>query len=306
VSNDGSIAFRVGMANTLLTRQFAWFDRNGRKLANVGAPFDGGQSPSMSPDGRRVAMFRRVASDWDIWLLDVERGIVSRFSFDAGDQVNPIWSPDGRRIVYLWRSTGASQLYQKAADAAGKEEPLLVTEQDKSPSDWSSDGQYVLYQNTDPKTGEDLWALPRGAIAGLSPSFKPTSMSRTGNSHPTAGGSRTTPTNRAAWRFTSNRFPDRAHRLRFPLPVDRKCDGGATGGSCSTFGLDNRLMVVPIRNASQEGKMDFGTPMALFPTGLGGVNFIVSRDGQRFLLNQVGEAPVPIAIILNRKAKPES
>jgi Tol biopolymer transport system component len=109
VSDDGSIAYRVGVDTPTGVRQFAWFDRTGRKLADVGAPFDGGGSPSMSPDGCRVAMYRRVDGEWDIWQLDVERGVVGRLTLGPGAQVNPIWSPDGRRIVYLWRGTGASQ-----------------------------------------------------------------------------------------------------------------------------------------------------------------------------------------------------
>jgi hypothetical protein len=67
---------------------------------------------------------------------------------------------------------------------------------------------------------------------------------------------------------------------------------------------DNRLMAVPVRAGSKEGQIDFGAPVPLFSLGLGGVNYIVSPDGQRFLLNQHVAAPVPIAIILNWKAKP--
>jgi Tol biopolymer transport system component len=305
VSDDGSIAFRVGVPNAPSTRQFAWFDRTGRKIANVGEPFDGGRSPNMSPDGRRVAMYRRVEGDFDIWLLDVNRGVVTRFTLDAGDQVNPIWSPDGRRIVYLWRGAGASQLYQKRTDAAGKEEPLLVTAQDKSPSDWSPDGRYVLYRNTDPKTGEDLWALPLDGDHKPFPVVLTDFNEQDGQFSPDG-------------RWVAYQS-DRSGRVEiyiqpFPGPGAPTQVSGS-GGSQVRWGPDgqelfyvapdNRLMAVPFQTSSKDGHIDFGTPAALFSMGGADVEYIVSRDGQRFLLNPVQpEASVPVAVILNWKPRP--
>jgi serine/threonine protein kinase/Tol biopolymer transport system component len=301
ISDDGSIAYRVGRG--FGTRQFAWFDRSGRRLANVGEPFDGGFSPSMSPDGRRVAMYRRIEGDWDIWLLSVERGVVSRFTLDAGDQVNPIWSPDGRRIVYLWRSTGASQLYQKPADAAGNEEPLLVTDQDKSPSDWSPDGRFVLYQNTDPKTGEDLWALPLEGDRKPFPVVQTTFQEQDGQFSPDGRWLAYQSNQSGRVEIYVQRFPEPDAPTQVSLSGGSQVRWRRDGRELFYVAPDNKLMAVPVR-ASREGQIDFGTPVALFSTG-SGTTYIVSPDGQRILLNvvQAGETPVSIAIILNWKPK---
>src|SRR5687768_11882367 len=117
-------------------------------------------SPSLSPDQRHVAMYRTVSGNTDIWLLDVLRGVFSRFTFDAAIDVNAIWSPDGARIVFQSNRKGVSNLYQRQIGGGGSEEELLVTERDKAPLDWSSDGRFLLFRNTDPKMGYDLWALP--------------------------------------------------------------------------------------------------------------------------------------------------
>src|SRR5262245_10623316 len=55
---------------------------------------------------------------------------------------------------------GVRNLYQKFAGGAGNEEVLLKTSEDKVPNDWSSDGQFIVYQNSSPKTKWDLWVLP--------------------------------------------------------------------------------------------------------------------------------------------------
>jgi Tol biopolymer transport system component len=90
------VAYRAGGANR---RQLAWFDRSGKTLGTLGAPDENGlTSPSVSPDGRRVAVSRTVQGNTDIWLLDGTR--TSRFTFDAAFDRYPIWSPDGSRIVF--------------------------------------------------------------------------------------------------------------------------------------------------------------------------------------------------------------
>ena len=80
-------------------RVLAWFDRSGKTLGTLGAP-DANLAgvPSLSPDGRHVALIRRVQNNDDIWVLDGER--MTRFTFDPGADAYPIWSPDGNRIVF--------------------------------------------------------------------------------------------------------------------------------------------------------------------------------------------------------------
>ena len=59
----------------------------------------------ISPDGTRtaVSLAERGLTQRDIWIYDNARGVRSRFTFDAGDEIAPIWSPDGSRIAYSSR-----------------------------------------------------------------------------------------------------------------------------------------------------------------------------------------------------------
>jgi Tol biopolymer transport system component len=194
----------------------------------------------------------------------------------------------------------------EARRGAGDEEPLLVTDQEKSPSDWSLDGRYVLYQNTDSKTGEDLWALP------MEGERKPFSVVQT-NFNEQDG--QFSPDGRWVAYQSNQSGRVEIYVQPFPgpgAPIQLSASGGSQvrwrrdGRELFYAAPDNRLMAVPNRGGSKEGPIDFGTPVALFPLGLGATNYIVSPDGRRFLLNQVGETPAAVAIILNWKAKPES
>src|SRR5262249_49840150 len=95
------------------------------------------------------------------WILDLVRGLKTRFTFDPAEENTPIWSPDGSRIVYGMRVSGTTELYQKATDGTGEPEALLVDHRNKFPACWSPDGRFVLYMvdNGGP-TGWDLWLLP--------------------------------------------------------------------------------------------------------------------------------------------------
>ena len=156
VSAAGLVAYRAGESNR---RQLAWFDRSGKALGALGAPDENGlNSPSVSPDGRRVAVNRTVQGNTDIWLLDGTR--MSRFTFDAATDRWPIWSPDGSRIAFGSNRKGHRDLYQKPSGGAGAEELLVESPQDKTTSDWSADGRFMLYHSADPQTARDIWVLP--------------------------------------------------------------------------------------------------------------------------------------------------
>src|SRR5207237_10854490 len=156
VSAAGLVAYRSGGANR---RQLTWFDRSGKALATMGAPDENDlRTPRVSPDGRRVAVNRTVQGNTDIWLMDGTR--TSRFTFDAAVERDPIWSPDGSRIVFGSNRKGHQDRYQKPSGGAGLEELLVESPQDKFASDWSADGRFIFYLSIDPQTVRDLWVLP--------------------------------------------------------------------------------------------------------------------------------------------------
>ena len=117
--------------------------------------------PALSPDEKRVAWHRpdQGGSD-DLWLLDLGRATSSRFTFDPSEDVTPVWSPDGSRIAFASSRKGNHDLYEKPASGATEEKVLLQTALPKFPDDWSGDGKYLLYEESDPKTLSDLWLLP--------------------------------------------------------------------------------------------------------------------------------------------------
>jgi Tol biopolymer transport system component len=157
-STAGPIVYRTNPGSD---RQSAWFDRSGKlieTLNNIDAASD--LDPALSPDGRRLAIARTINGNKDIWLLELERGVLSRFTFDPGINGRPIWSPDGSHVAFYSNRKGVFDLYEKSASGTGDEKALLESPTTKVPLDWSPDGRFLLYRNDDPQTGADLWALP--------------------------------------------------------------------------------------------------------------------------------------------------
>src|SRR5205823_5774542 len=133
--------------------QLTWVDRAGKRLTTLGEPYSLQLSLQLSPDERQVVVDRGDAmGNGDIWIIELARGIFSRFTFDPGVDGYPVWSPDGARIAFSSNRMGNYDLYVKASSGAGSEELLLKTEQAKFPTDWSADGRFLLYSQTEPKT----------------------------------------------------------------------------------------------------------------------------------------------------------
>jgi serine/threonine protein kinase len=144
--------------------QLTWFDREGKTLGTVGEPARY-EDLVMSPDGARAAVEYAQgdeAATHDIWMLDLDRGISARLTANGTVNRNPVWSPDGKRIVFSSERDGHFDLFITAADGTGGEEPLLHSDQDKFTSDfsWSRDGRYLIYASRDTHTKQDLWILP--------------------------------------------------------------------------------------------------------------------------------------------------
>ena len=78
------------------------------------------QVPRLSPDGRRLAFHDIAGGEYDVWILDLERGTVERLTTDPGRDSEPIWSPDGTRIAYLSAGQpGGPGIFIRRADGTG-------------------------------------------------------------------------------------------------------------------------------------------------------------------------------------------
>ena len=133
--------------------QLALLDRQGTVLQRVGAPGRYGQ-PALSPDGTRIAVRRFDSFDAgaqsDIWSIDIATGRATRITDDVPADFNPLWSPEGRQILYVSARTGGFQgIYRKASDGSGKEE-LLYQYEPGAPvnlRDISPDGKYLTFNS---------------------------------------------------------------------------------------------------------------------------------------------------------------
>jgi dipeptidyl aminopeptidase/acylaminoacyl peptidase len=141
------------------------FDRKGRLLRLVGE--DTYYSSWLLSDGQRTVAerFDPQSGASDIWLLDFSRDTTTRLTFHVAEDGFPIGSPEGNRIIFTSNRDGRYNLYQKDVSGAGQEELLLRSDTDKFPTDWSRDGQFIIYEDSDTKADDlyrrrDLWILP--------------------------------------------------------------------------------------------------------------------------------------------------
>jgi Tol biopolymer transport system component len=114
-------------------------------------------SAVLSPDGRLLA-FDRAG---DVWTMDLEQGRVAKVTSNPAADILPMWSPNGRSIVFASNRDGAEGLYERALDVAGGDRVLVSGNMPLVPSDWSRDGRHLLYS-----AGGDIWALPM-AVKGM-------------------------------------------------------------------------------------------------------------------------------------------
>ena len=141
VAANGTLVYARGSGTSRLP---VWVDRDGRETS-ITAPIAMYQTPRLSPDGRRLAFFDITSSgEYDVWILDLERGTPDRLTTDPGRDSEPIWSPDSNRIAYhSGARPGGPGIFIRRADGAGNVERL--TTGTHLPVDWSADGKWIAY-----------------------------------------------------------------------------------------------------------------------------------------------------------------
>ena len=302
----GILGYRAGTPST--GRQLLWFDRSGKAAGTVGSldknnPFN----PNLSPDGLTVALDRQVNGNTDIWLMEIARGVLSRFTVEPLTDRGPVWAPDGTRLAFSSSLSGTQDVYEKPI--AGGAETLLVRGPNaKLPHDWSSDGRYILYRDVDQNGGYDLWALPTFGERKPIPVATTTFEERDGQFSPNG-----------QWVVYRSNESGRFEVYVQPFPgPGRKVQISANGGTQPRWrhdgkeifyiSPDSKLMAVPIATSPDGKTIKPQTPVALFPVAIAGgwtpgtnnQQYAVSRDGQRFLVNvATDETSIPITLVLN-------
>jgi serine/threonine protein kinase/Tol biopolymer transport system component len=304
-SETGMLACR--MAGGANRHRLAWFDRAGKEVGTLGAPDPNNLlNPELSPDGRRVAVFRTVQGNTDVWLIDAERGVPSRFTFDPAIDGYPIWSPDGSRVLFSSNRKGTWNLYQKASSGADRDELILESSLTKFSRDWSTDGRFLLFVQVDPKTLGNLWVLPLFGERKPFPIVNTSFQESHGQFSPDCRWVAYISNESGRFEVYVQPFPGRGGEWQVSTGGGIEPRWRRDGKELFYIAPDGKLMAVPIQSAGQT--LDARAPVALFQTrivggsqDLQGQQYAVAADGQRFLINiTVDESSSsPITIVTN-------
>jgi serine/threonine-protein kinase len=139
-----------------------WMDREGKATPLRSAPANW-TALQFAPDGNRLALqVNVVGSGADIWLYEWERDAFTRLTSDPGNHANPVWTPDGRRIVFGSNpaNEGPLNLYWRRADGVGDVQRLTDSAHGHVPVSWHPSGTLLAFAELNPQTNFDLLMLP--------------------------------------------------------------------------------------------------------------------------------------------------
>jgi eukaryotic-like serine/threonine-protein kinase len=289
--------------------QLVWFDRSGKPLGPVVSGTDLFPSPALSPDGSRLAYSLFDGGKSDIWVLDLKRQARTRITFGPRLQQNPVWTPDGKAIIYssIRVPGGLAHLYKKTADGTGGEETILDSKNTlQVPVSVSHDGRYLAYLFNEGK-GYHLWVLPlfgdrkpfavnelRPGVVEFSGVISPDGKwiaYASNESGPIQIYLKPFPNGPGKWQVSTSHVG--------PAVINWRADGK------ELFFFTGTLDLNAVDFAVENGTPRLGSPHALFhlrSSAYGNPAFTVMPDGKRFIVNSAPEGAStgrPLTLITN-------
>ena len=140
----------------------SWRLETARLSLSAGAPYEFGESPAWSPDGRTIA-FLGMGDDGnvDVYVVGADGLGQRRLTRHPGVDANPAWSPDGRKIAFTRRArefgAGKTHIYVMNADGSGQRR--LTHGHVHFSVAWSPDGRKMLFERLNPRH-------PHGPVPG--------------------------------------------------------------------------------------------------------------------------------------------
>jgi eukaryotic-like serine/threonine-protein kinase len=307
VSATGSLVYVPGGAQSVQSK-LVWVSRNGAEQS-LSAPARAYRNPRLSPDGRRIAVAIEE-QDVQIWLYDVSRETLTRFTFGGNYNAAPVWTPDGKRIAFESNKEGPANVFWQLADGSGGLERLTNSEYVQVPMSWSPDGPVLAFIEA-PATAREIWLLRMGEPSTGSGQGRKSQLFLS------------TPYDKSVPRFSpdgrwlayisneSGRYE--VYVQPYPGPGGKwqiSTEGGTEpawnpNGREIFYRNGNKMMAVDIATqpnfTAGKAHMLFEGPYV--PTALTFPNYDVSPDGQRFLVlkpvEQEQAAPTQINVVLN-------
>ena len=136
-----------------------WLDSSGVMQPLIPAP-GAYLGPKFSPDGARLAFSVYSGKGPEIYARDLARGTMTRITFGGQSSLGPVWTPDGKHIVFYFSVSGGYAIGWVRSDGAGEARTLLKSRNFIVPYSFSPDGRRLAYYEQDAQTNRDLWILP--------------------------------------------------------------------------------------------------------------------------------------------------
>jgi len=311
-SDDGTLAYVSGSDNqgSLVVQRR---DRSGRQTDStpvvelVTAPW-----LRLSPDGRRLAYVGGGGGVWDIWVADVTRRTASRLTSSPETEANPVWSPDGRRVIFRRQmSNGLPAILERDAAGLSPERAIAqgTVETQFYPEAWSPDGSTIVFRRTvGGGASVDLMTLP------VNPGSEPTTYLADGFRNRQAAFS---PDGRWLAYASDQSTISQVYVRSFPDPTSAKVQVSVDGGIAPRWRRDGReLYYIDVRNRLMAVAIDtradvtVGTAVPLFQfpevvnipgSNVFGTPFDVTADGQTFYVAAPGsdQSATRLTVTLN-------
>jgi Tol biopolymer transport system component len=281
--------------------QLTWYARDGKSIGTVGAP-DAYLDLRISPDHQRIAVLRTDRTNsGDIWLMDIERGVPNRLTFEGANLSGLAWSPDTRRIAYP-NAGSPPNLFVQDVSAAGRTERLVSSHNTQTFPDWSPDGRVLIYAENvnDPSstTRTDLQLLSFDDSKTITPYLR----TRFAETH-----GRFSPDGKWVAYTSDESGRDDVYVQSFPVGGP-KLRISSTGGDFARWRQDGKelfyvapdstLIAVPIQVVANS--LSFGESKPLFKITGRVSSYDVASDGQRILAlapaNDNGEPSMTVVV----------
>jgi serine/threonine protein kinase/Tol biopolymer transport system component len=316
---DGDGGYRLSTSGTLVYqskpsvdgRTLTWVDPAGAETLLPISP-RAFSSPSVSPDGGRLAFAVEDGGRCDIFTFELASGALARLTRD-GDNRTPIWTRDGQRLTYsssLITSTSTTStrtdarlLVTQPADRSGGPEPLVSGGISLVPGSWSADGRVLVYTDggTDPK-GLHMLALHRDGEGKPQPLFDGPAEEGQPSLSPDGRWLAFMANETARAEIYVSAFPTSASLYQVSVEGGRQPKWSRDGREL-VYRSGRRMLAVTVKTASA---FSAGKPRVLFEgdyvsSGLLGLDYDLAPDG-RFLMVKPSadeQTPARVRVVVN-------